>query len=210
MKLAVVDYGSGNLQSVGQALMAASRLAAIDVDLAITADPAVVAGADAVVLPGVGAFGDCAAGLKAIDGMKDALEDAVITGGRPFLGICVGMQLMARLGLEGGETPGLGWLDGTVSMMQPGGGLKIPHMGWNSLNLRADHVLWQHIGDGAAVYFLHSYAVTGADAVLAETDYGGPVVAAFGRDNLVGLQFHPEKSQAVGQQILANWLNWKP
>lgn len=210
MKLAVVDYGSGNLQSVGQALMAASRLAEIDVDLAITADPADVARADAVVLPGVGAFDDCAAGLKAIDGMKDALDDAVIAGGKPFLGICVGMQLMARLGLEGGTTPGLGWLEGTVSMMHPKGGLKIPHMGWNSLNLRADHALWENIGEGAAVYFLHSYAVTGADAVLAETEYGGPVVAAFGRDNLVGLQFHPEKSQAVGQQILANWLNWKP
>ena len=210
MKLAVVDYGSGNLQSVGQALMAAARHIGQPIDMTITAIPEDIAAADAVVLPGVGAFGDCVAGLEAIDGMKPVLIETVLHQAKPFLGICVGMQLMASLGLEGGETPGLDWIGGTVSKLDPGPGLKIPHMGWNSLNLVAEHDLWEGIDQGAAVYFLHSYAVTGADHVLAETDYGGPVVAAIGTDNFVGLQFHPEKSQAVGQQILGNWLTWKP
>lgn len=226
MKLVVVDYGSGNLRSVGQALMAASRLRECDIDMMITADPDIVADADAVVLPGVGAFGDCAAGISSIDGMKAAITETVMTKARPFLGICVGMQLMATTGLEGGETPGFDWISGTVTRLNPNSGqaigqdggqnggqdgaLKIPHMGWNSLTLTAEHDLWQGVERGAAVYFLHSYAVTGADHVLAETDYGGPVIAAIGQDNFVGLQFHPEKSQSVGQQILGNWLTWKP
>ena len=211
MRLVVVDYGSGNLRSVGQALMAASLRAGLDAVLEITAAPERVAAADAIVLPGVGAFGDCAAGLKAIAGMKDALNDAVLKGGKPFLGICVGMQLMVETGLEGGPMAGLGWLSGTVDRIAPDtAGLKIPHMGWNGLELRSDHPLWCGIDDGAAVYFLHSYAVTETDATLAQADYGGPVAAAIGRDNMIGLQFHPEKSQSVGQCILANWLNWKP
>lgn len=211
MDLVVVDYGSGNLQSVSQALMAASRHCDRDVTLNITSDPVRVSKADAIVLPGVGSFSDCVAGLDAIDGMKMALDAAVRRDAKPFLGICVGMQLMVELGLEGGSTPGLGWLKGKVSMITPDDpGLKIPHMGWNRLDIQSDHPLWANVDHDAAVYFLHSFAVSETDAMLAQTDYGGPVIAAIGRDNMIGLQFHPEKSQSVGQRILANWLNWKP
>ncbi|CAI8448230.1 MAG: imidazole glycerol phosphate synthase subunit HisH [SAR116 cluster bacterium MED-G04] len=211
MQVSVVDYGSGNLQSVKQALISASSAAGINADINVTDQPDAVAGADAVVLPGVGAFGDCMAGLEGIDGMRPALEEATTTRGRPFLGICVGMQLMAAHGNEGGYCAGLDWIDGGVDALTPDDpGLKIPHMGWNSLEMVENHPLWAGVEHGSAVYFLHSYAFTGSEKRLACTDYGGPVVAAIGYDNKVGLQFHPEKSQAVGQRILANWLNWKP
>lgn len=208
MQVCVVDYGSGNLQSVQQALVAA---AAGTADIQITSQPEDVAAADAVVLPGVGAFGDCAAALTSIDGMIEALNETVWKQARPFLGICVGMQLMASLGREGGETPGLGWIKGEVEVLTPDNpSLKIPHMGWNSLHLNQDHPVWNDIDEGAAVYFLHGYAFSGTEGVLAETDYGGPVVASIGVDTVLGVQFHPEKSQQVGQRILSNWLAWKP
>ena len=213
MQVAVIDYGSGNLQSVRQALTAASALAGIDAGVEVTDRPESVAGADRVVLPGVGAFGDCMSGLEAIDGMRDALAEFAGPKARPFLGICVGMQLMATSGHEGGKTGGLGWVDGAVKALAPAdSSLKIPHMGWNSLTFTRRHPVWEGLEQEAAVYFLHSYAFTGGeqDGVLARTDYGGPVVAAIGRDNAVGLQFHPEKSQSVGQRILSNWLGWKP
>lgn len=211
MKLAVIDYGSGNLQSVGQALMAAAKGAEVDIDLQITAEPDEISRADRIILPGVGAFAECAAGLDAITGLKPAVAEAVLNKGRPFLGICVGMQLMVEEGLENGSTPGLSWLSGTVKMITPEDArLKIPHMGWNQLRLTQEHPLWQGVDDDAAVYFLHSFAVTAAENVLAETDYAGPVIAAIGRDNMIGLQFHPEKSQSIGQHILANWITWKP
>ena len=215
MQVAVVDYGSGNLQSVRQALAAASASAGLDTGIQVTGDPDAVAGADRVVLPGVGAFGDCMAGLSGIDGMREALAGAAGPDARPFLGICVGMQLMATEGLEGGKSEGFGWIGGVVGALEPADpALKIPPMGWNGLEIAGGHPVLDGIGDGAAAYFLHSFAFTPADgsgdAVLASTDYGGPVVAAIGRGNLVGLQFHPEKSQSVGQRILTNWLVWKP
>ena len=215
MLVAVIDYGSGNLQSVRQALIAAAALAGINADIQVCDDPATVGNADRLVLPGVGAFGDCKSGLEGINGMADALMEATGTKGLPFLGICVGMQLMATAGREGGRVDGFGWIEGEVTALAPSDqSLKIPHMGWNSLSLAAEHPVWEGVDEGAAVYFLHSFAFTGgngsADSILARTDYGGPVVAAVGRDNLVGLQFHPEKSQSVGQRILANWLKWKP
>lgn len=211
MQVIVVDYGSGNLQSVQQALAAASTAAGLDAAITLSADPDRVAAADAVVLPGVGAFGDCAAGLAAIDGMHAALEESARHRARPFLGICVGMQLMASLGREGGETAGLGWIEGRVEALAPADrSLKIPHMGWNSLELTAPHPVWDGIETGAAVYFLHGYGFSGHSHVLAETDYGGRVVASIGVDTVIGVQFHPEKSQRIGQRMLANWLNWKP
>ena len=211
MRVAVVDYGSGNLHSVRQALAAASSLEGAGAEIQVTGSPEDVAGADRVVLPGVGAFGDCMAGLAGIDGMREALAEAAGPGARPFLGICVGMQLMADASSEGGRTAGFGWIEGEVAPLAPADpSLKIPHMGWNSLDLAGGHPVWEGTEQGAAAYFLHSYAFTGGDGVLARTDYGGPVVAAVGRDNMVGLQFHPEKSQSVGQRMLANWLKWKP
>lgn len=213
MRVAVIDYGSGNLQSVRQAVVSASAPLNGGVEVLVTDSPDAVAGADRVVLPGVGAFGDCLAGLGEIDGMRDALVEAVGSRGLPFLGICVGMQLMAREGLEGGKFSGFGWIDGVVGALAPSDpSLKIPHMGWNSLEVTGSHPVWEGMEQDAAVYFLHSYAFSGVGetGVMARTDYGGPVVAAVGRDNMVGLQFHPEKSQSVGQRILANWLAWKP
>ena len=215
MRVAVVDYGSGNLQSVRQALAAASATAGLDADVLVTGEPDGVAGADRVVLPGVGAFGDCMAGISGIDGMREALAAAAGPDARPFLGICVGMQLMGTEGLEGGRFAGFDWIGGVVGALEPADpSLKIPHMGWNGLEIAGGHPVLDGVGGGAAAYFLHSFAFTPADgggnAVLARADYGGPVVAAIGRGNLVGLQFHPEKSQSVGQRILANWLEWKP
>jgi len=215
MRVAVVDYGSGNLQSVMQAIRAAVREAGLSHEAVLTDNAAEVARADYVVLPGVGAFADCAAGMRSLPDMPETLERRVREDGCPFLGICVGMQLMASRGLEDGDTPGLGWMGGEVSALTPSpdGELprKIPHMGWNSLTFRQEHPVFAGCDDGMAVYFLHSYAFQGsADVILAETDYGGPVVAAIGRDNMIGLQFHPEKSQNTGQRIMTNWLKWKP
>jgi glutamine amidotransferase len=211
MTVAVIDYGAGNLRSAAKALQ---RVAADGKErVLVTADPAEIAGADRIVLPGVGAFAECRRGLAAAEGVIEAMTEAVLARGRPFLGICVGMQLMAGLGVEYGEHPGLGWIPGRVVRLTPGDpALKIPQIGWNDLSLRAPHALFSGLGSGMHAYFVHSYHFVPEHPQhrLAEVDYGGPVVAAIGRDNLVGLQFHPEKSQAVGLALLANFLRWKP
>ena len=216
MHVAVVDYGSGNLRSVVQSLRAAAETTGLGRNVSLACDAGDVATADYVVLPGVGAFADCAAGLDRIDGMMAAIEEAVTVRGRPFLGICVGMQLMADRGAENGGAGGFGWIAGEVAPLPAETGcgreLKIPHMGWNGLEFGRSHPVMAGIGTGDAVYFLHSYHYTGAAAehVVASVEYGDPVVAAIGRDNLLGVQFHPEKSQQVGQALLANWLAWTP
>ncbi|WP_447726524.1 imidazole glycerol phosphate synthase subunit HisH [Sphingomonas koreensis] len=199
MTVALIDYGAGNLHSVHNALKAAGAA-----DVAVTADPDVVARADRVVLPGVGAFGACASGLRAIPGMVEALDQRVIRDAVPFLGVCVGMQLLARAGEELGTHQGLGWLDGTVRAL-PANNVRIPHMGWNDVVPIAAHPL---IEPGEA-YFLHSFAYEG-EAVLATTGHGGPVTAAVGRDNFAGVQFHPEKSQRYGLALLERFLRWNP
>jgi glutamine amidotransferase len=199
--IALIDYGAGNLHSVANALQAAGA-----VDLVVTADPDAVATADRIVLPGVGAFGACAGALGAIPGMVEALNERVRGQGRPFLGICVGMQLMAETGEEMGTHRGLGWIPGTVRLLDPADpAAKVPHMGWNDVTITAPHPL---IAPGEA-YFLHSYAFTGED-VLAVTDHGGPVTAAIGRDTMLGVQFHPEKSQRYGIALLERFLAWRP
>jgi glutamine amidotransferase len=214
MIVAVVDYGSGNLRSAAKALERAAAETGLAAEVAVTSDAATVARAERIVLPGVGAFGDCRRGLDALPGMVDALEAAALGAGRPFLGICVGMQLMATLGREHGEHPGLGWIPGEVVALEPGDpSLKVPHMGWNELEgVQAGHPVLSGLERGAHAYFVHSYrfAVAIPDQVLATTDYGGPITAVIGRDNLVGTQFHPEKSQAAGLRLLANFLNWRP
>ena len=200
MTLALIDIESGNLRSVENAL----RAAGCD-DPVVTADPAVVRAAERIVLPGVGAFGRCAANLRAVSGLEEALRAAVLDRGAPFLGICVGMQLMADAGDEMGEHRGLGWVSGRVRRLAPADAdAKVPHMGWNDVAPTCPHPL---IEPGEA-YFLHSYAFDGADA-LATTDHAGPVTAAIGRDNLVGVQFHPEKSQRYGLALLTRFLAWR-
>jgi glutamine amidotransferase len=199
MTLALIDYGAGNLHSVANALKAAGA------DPLITADPDAVRGADRIVLPGVGAFGACARGLRAIPGMVEALEEAAIANARPFLGICVGMQLMATNGEELGGDEGLGWLTGIVAAIPPAPGKRVPHMGWNDVVPTVSHPL---IEPGEA-YFLHGFAFSG-EGVIATTDHGGPISAAIGRDNLAGVQFHPEKSQRYGIALLERFLSWKP
>ena len=199
--LALIDIRSGNLHSVANALAAAGAT-----DVEITADPDAVASADRIVLPGVGAFGACAANLRAVDGLEQALTDAIVTRARPFLGICVGMQLMADTGEELGEHRGLGWIPGRVRKLEPGTmDAKIPHMGWNDVAPAHGHPL---IEPGEA-YFLHSFAFDG-ESVVATTDHAGPVTAAIGRDNLLGVQFHPEKSQRYGIDLLRRFLTWRP
>ncbi|MDA5194599.1 imidazole glycerol phosphate synthase subunit HisH [Govanella unica] len=214
MTVAIIDYGSGNLRSAEKAFERAARETGAQIAIRVTRDPAVVAAADRIVLPGVGAFADCRRGLGAIDGMIEALTTAVIDKGRPFLGICVGMQLMARRGYEHGSHDGLGWIDGEVAEIAPlDPALKIPHMGWNDLELTAEaHPLFAGFQPGDHAYFVHSYAMrdVAPAQVLARVDYGGPVVAAVGRDNIVGTQFHPEKSQAVGLRLIGNFLQWRP
>ena len=201
MTIALIDYGAGNLHSVANALAAAGAA-----DLAITADPDAVARAERIVLPGVGAFGACAGALHAIPGMVEALDRRVRREGAPFLGICVGMQLMADTGEEMGSHAGLGWIAGTVRRLTPAdAAAKVPHMGWNDVVPAGAHPL---IVPGEA-YFLHSYAFDG-DAVLAVTDHGGPVTAAIGRDTMIGVQFHPEKSQRYGLALLERFLAWRP
>ncbi len=201
MTLALIDYQAGNLHSVANAL----RAAGCD-DLVVTADPDAVARADRIVLPGVGAFGACAAALRAVDGLVAALEHRVLAEGVPFLGICVGMQLLATAGEELGHHAGLGWIDGTVRRIDVAGSdAKVPHMGWNDVVPQIEHAL---IVPGEA-YFLHSYAFTGAQ-VVATTDHAGPVTAAVARDNVVGVQFHPEKSQRYGLALLERFLAWRP
>ena len=200
--IALIDYGAGNLRSVEQALKAAGGAPIV------TADPDLVARADRVVLPGVGAFGACMGGLRAIPGMTQAMERAVRGRGAPFLGVCVGMQLLADAGHEHGRTPGLGWIGGDVRLMTPGADHKVPHMGWNDVEPTRDDPL---IVPGEA-YYLHSYVFDVADPAerLAPTSHGATITAAVGRDNIVGVQFHPEKSQAYGLAFLARFLAWKP
>jgi glutamine amidotransferase len=214
MTVAIVDYGSGNLRSAAKAFERAAAETGRSEAIEVTAVAERIAAADRVVLPGVGAFADCMAGLTALDGALEALDQAVRRRGRPFLGICVGMQLMARLGREHGRHDGLGWIDGEVVPIAPRNGtLKIPHMGWNDLQIaQAGHPVLAGIADGAHGYFVHSYRFACADEadLIATVDYGGPVAAAIGRDNLVGTQFHPEKSQAAGLRLIANFLAWRP
>ena len=211
MRVAVVDYGSGNLTSAARALTRAADQAGIPAEVSVTADPVEVAAADRVVLPGQGAFADCAAGLAAVEGMRDAIEGSAASG-RPFLGICVGMQLMAERGLEHTVTPGFGWVAGDVAEMAAAG-LRLPQMGWNALDFEpGSHPLLDGLQPGDDVYFVHSYALRGSRAadVLATTDYGEPVPALVATGNRAGTQFHVEKSQAVGLRILANFLRWTP
>jgi glutamine amidotransferase len=212
----IIDYGSGNLHSAAKAFERASTESNARAEIDVTSDPFKVGRADRVVLPGVGAFADCKRGLLAIPGMIEALEDAVHVRGRPFLGICVGMQLLASRGLEHEVTEGLGWIAGEVRAIEPSDPhLKIPHMGWNTLDVIRPHPLLAGIKtgrDGLHAYFVHSYHLLADDAadVVAVTDYGGPVTALVARDNIAGTQFHPEKSQALGLGLIANFLTWRP
>ena len=211
--VALIDYGSGNLRSAEKALARAAEEHSTGHEIVVTADPALAASAERIVLPGVGAFADCMAGLKALPGMVEALREAVLGRGVPFLGICVGMQLLAEVGREFGDHPGLGWINGDVVKMTPADpALKIPHMGWNELSFPRPHALFAGLDRGAHVYFVHSYIIRPADPgqVLATADYGGAFAAAVGRDNIVGTQFHPEKSQAAGLALLGNFLRWTP
>jgi glutamine amidotransferase len=216
VSVAIVDYGSGNLHSAAKAFERAARDSGHDQPIDVTKDPAKVAAADRVVLPGVGAFADCRRGLDEIPGMIEALETAVRKNGRPFFGICVGMQLMAERGREYQVTPGLGWIPGEVDRITPSDpDLKIPHLGWNTLNMLKAHPLLENIPlgpDGLHAYFVHSYELKAAQRsdLVAQADYGGPLTAIVGRDNMVGTQFHPEKSQKLGLRLISNFLNWKP
>jgi glutamine amidotransferase len=213
MTVAIVDYGSGNLRSAAKAFERAARESGADDRVLVTANPREVAAADRIVLPGVGAFADCRAGLYGVPGMVDALQREVIERGKPFLGICVGMQLMATRGVEYGIHAGLDWIKGDVVRIEPGRDhLKIPHMGWNELLELAPHPLLQGINPRDHAYFVHSFQLEAAqpETVLAITTYGGPITAMVGRDNLAGTQFHPEKSQATGLRLIGNFLRWKP
>lgn len=215
-RVAIIDYGSGNLHSAAKAFERAARESEADVTIAVTANPSDVAAADRVVLPGVGAFADCKRGLDAVAGMREALERSVRAQGRPFLGICVGAQLMAERGLEFRMTPGFGWIEGDVRAMEPKDpALKVPHMGWNTLSVVNDHPLLDGIEtgpDGLHAYFVHSFHLVtpNREALVAEADYGGPVTAMVGRGNIAGTQFHPEKSQTLGLRLIANFLKWRP
>ncbi len=216
MTVAVIDYGSGNLHSAAKALERASRESGINAPIVVTNDPDQVRKAERVVLPGVGAFADCKRGLDAVPGMVEALTESVREKGKPFFGICVGMQLLAERGLEHGVTKGLGWLRGDVDRIAPkDASLKIPHMGWNTLTEKRKHPLFDGIelgAEGLHAYFVHSYHLKPADEsdLVAQTDYAGAITAAVARDNIAGSQFHPEKSQRLGLALLANFLRWKP
>ncbi len=214
VSVAIIDYGSGNLRSAAKAFERSIDEAGIDGDVRVTAEPADLATASHIVLPGVGAFADCHAGVLALPGMIEALEIVVHKQNKPFLGICVGMQLMADRGLEHGTTPGFAWIGGDVRPIKPSDKtLKIPHMGWNQLTFDAsDHPVTRGLEDGAHAYFVHSYAFTCADPKnrLASVDYGGPLTAMIAQDNMVGTQFHPEKSQATGLKLIRNFLLWRP
>jgi glutamine amidotransferase len=211
----IIDYGSGNLRSAAKAFERAAREAGTGDEILVTDDVEAVRRADRIVLPGVGAFADCRAGLDAVTGMVEVLEERVIRGGVPFLGICVGMQLMATEGREKTITKGLGWIPGAVVRLAPKGDLKVPHMGWNTLSFHRAHPLLSGIPDGPAglhAYFVHSYhlAVDRSETLVASADYGQEVTAIVGRDNLLGTQFHPEKSQMLGLTLIRNFLGWKP
>jgi len=214
MTVAIIDYGSGNLRSAAKAFERAVAEAGLKQEIVVTADPEIVRKAERIVLPGVGAFADCRRGLMALTGMVEVLEEQVIKGGKPFLGICVGMQLMASTSREHGDHQGLGWIDGEVVPLSPADpSLKVPHMGWNQLQF-ADgaHPLLAGLSANQHAYFVHSFHYKAADPahVLSSVDYGGPVTAVVGRANMVGTQFHPEKSQATGLAVITNFLRWVP
>jgi len=212
LQIAIIDYGSGNLRSAAKAFERAGRDAGLVADVLVTSDPDAVRAAERIVLPGVGAFGDCRAGLNAIPGMVEALDEAVRKEAKPFFGICVGMQLMAERGLEHGVHEGLGWLKGDVVKIEPSDpSLKIPHMGWNELEVVNGHPLLEDM-PATHAYFVHSYAFAASDpsVLAARVDYGGPVTAMVAKDNMVGTQFHPEKSQALGLALIGNFLKWRP
>lgn len=212
-RLAIIDYGSGNVRSVRRALEAAALGADISLEVDLTDDADRIRRADRIVLPGVGHFADCAAGLAARHGVTEALVEAVFRKGVPFLGVCVGMQLMADIGREDVETKGLGWIPGVVERIRPKDKtLPVPHMGWNVLGDLKPHPVLARLGKEPHMYFVHSYVLTPVhrDHVAATCDYGGKFAAAVARDNIFGTQFHPEKSQRAGQILLANFLAWKP
>lgn len=216
MTLTIIDYGSGNLRSAQKAFQRAAADLGLTMDVLVTADPDAVRRADRIVLPGVGAFADCRSGLAAVPGMEAALFESVIDRGRPFFGICVGMQLMATRGLEKSVTSGFDWISGDIVEITPDdANLKIPHMGWNTVRVVNDHKLLQGLQTGPQgqhAYFVHSYhlAAENRAQVFGEADYGGAITAIVGRDNLFGTQFHPEKSQALGLGLISNFLTWRP
>jgi glutamine amidotransferase len=216
--IAIIDYGSGNLRSAAKAFERSSRESGVAADIKVTDDLGIIAKADRIVLPGVGAFADCRAGVERVQGLRDTLEARVVREAVPFLGICVGMQLMAKAGFEHLTTEGFGWIDGEVHRIEPadeadGRPRKVPHMGWNVLSVQGGHhPVLAGLADGHHAYFVHSYAMRleTADQQLATADYGGPICAVVGRDNMVGTQFHPEKSQATGLRLIANFIGWTP
>ncbi len=214
MRIAIIDYGSGNLKSVAKAFDRCVRDEGLSLDVELVCDPEKVRRSSHIVLPGVGAFADCKAGLTALDGMVDVLAEVVQSDARPFMGICVGMQLMAEFGYEHGEHTGLGWLEGVVKPLEPiKNSIKIPHMGWNELDIiNGHHPLFAGLKNKQHVYFVHSYHMicNNSDDLMAKTDYGGSISAIVGRDNMVGTQFHPEKSQRVGLKLISNFIKWKP
>ena len=218
MTVALIDYGSGNLRSAAKALERAASVTSRSDQVIVTADPAEVLNADRIVLPGVGAFADCIAGLRALDGMIEAMDEAVHRRGRPFLGICVGMQLLADVGREYGDHSGLGWIGGEVVALEPGSGLSgerltVPHMGWNTITIdRQGHPVLSGFADETHFYFVHSYHLrtTRPEDCMATTEYAGRIAAVIGRDTIIGCQFHPEKSQAMGLRLITNFLEWTP
>ena len=216
MSVAIVNYGSGNLHSAAKAFERVARDGGCGQEIVVTSDPAAVTGADRVVLPGVGAFADCRRGLDAIDGMVEALDEAVRKKGRPLFGICVGMQLLAERGREYEVTEGLGWIAGEVDRIVPNDpNLKIPHMGWNTLNVARAHPVLEGLSfgpQGRHAYFVHSFQLNVAQRadLVADADYGGPVTAIVARDNIFGTQVHPEKSQKFGLALIGNFLRWTP
>lgn len=214
MKTVIIDYGSGNLRSAEKSTVRAAADAGLSMEVIVTSSPDEVACADRIILPGVGAFADCMYGLNGLDGMREVLEEVVLKNAKPFLGICVGMQLLADAGLEHGRKEGLGWISGTVEEIDvsQSPSLKVPHMGWNNLIIDRKHPILNGIKAGEHAYFVHSYHVKVSDTanVLAHVDYAGKITAIIGRDNIVGTQFHPEKSQSVGLKLLENFLQWSP
>ena len=213
MSVAIIDYGSGNLRSAAKAFKRAAGEANLKILIVVTADPEKIRSAERVVLPGVSAFADCKRGLEALPGMIEAIEDAAQKTAKPFLGICVGMQLMATIGREHGDHDGFDWIPGEVAPIKPNDtSLKIPHMGWNDLTVTKQHAMFKNIASGSHAYFVHSYGFVCKEAenILATVEYGGAITAAIGQDNLIATQFHPEKSQAMGLQFITNFLKWRP
>jgi imidazole glycerol-phosphate synthase subunit HisH len=208
----IIDYGSGNLRSAAKAFERAAAEAGLDMAIEVSGRADALAHADRIVLPGVGAFADCRRGLDAVPGLVEALQQRVIRDAVPFIGICVGMQLMAERGLEFETSRGLGWLQGDVVAIPAADGLKIPHMGWNDIEVRTRHPVLEGVADGDHIYFVHSYKFAASEPaqVLATVEYGGPIAALVGRDNMVGTQFHPEKSQGIGLKLIGNFLKWRP